>query len=248
MSENKLVQLLNQYEHEHVVLETGKTINIKSITTGQMKSILQYEGNDDPSIIDMVLDDIIMNCVSSPGFQIDDLTLQDRFEVLIGIRKITKGDTYTFNIKCPKCKTESIQGIDLTELELIGYPADINKKVVINHNLTISLDFIRRSHQKESVRYVDKIPNLTENQKTTEIATAMYAYGMVGFETKNGILSDISFEDKIEFLDSLDEKAYGIINDWYEKYNYGTKFKYTVKCKSCEFTKEEDIPLAGFFF
>jgi len=251
MSENKLVQLLNQYDHEHTILETKKVVKIKPITTGQMKAILQYEGDEDPSVVDRILDDIINGCVITEGFNVDDLTLQDRFDLLIGIRKVSKGSEYTFNIVCPMCGVESIQIVDLDKLEKTPYPDSIDRKIKINPNLTISLDYIRRGQQKQAVELANKIPNLTENQKMSEVATFMYAFGMIKFETKVGEIKDISIEDRKEFLDNLGASSYDPINGWYEKNNYGTKFKHEIVCKAggkCTFRKEEDIPITGFFF
>jgi hypothetical protein len=250
MSGNKLVELLNQYSDQHTILETGKQLGIKPITTGQMKAILKYEGEEDATLVDKILDDIVVGCVTTPDFNIDDLTLQDRFELLIGIRKVSKGSIYNFNIKCPKCGVESIQAINLDELEVIPFPKDIDRKIVINNNLFVYMDFIRRGHQKQSVDIVESMDGLTDNQKRSEIITFMYAFGMTKFETKVGEIKDITIENKKEFLDNLGAKYYDIINGWYEKYTYGTKFKYTAMCKAgtCGWKKEENIPITGFFF
>lgn len=246
---NKLVQLLNQYDHEHTIMETGKPVSIKPITTGQMKAILQYEGSDDPTVVDKILDDIINGCVTSEGFDVDKLTLQDRFELLIGIRKISKGNEFVFNIKCPKCGVESIQNVNLDELVVTPYPTTIDRKVQINKALTVSLDYVRRGHQKQAIELVDN-KSMTDNQRRSEIATYMYAFGMIKFETNVGEVKDISIQDKKDFLDQLPANAYTVINDWFEKNTYGTKFKYTISCKAgtCGYTKEEDIPITGFFF
>jgi hypothetical protein len=251
MSGNKLVQLLNQYDHEHTILETKKVIKIKPITTGQMKAILQYEGDEDPSVVDRILDDIINGCVITEGFSVDELTLQDRFELLIGIRKVSKGSEYNFNINCPMCGLESIQLVNLDSLEKVPYPEKVDRKIKINDNLSISLDYIRRGQQKQAVDIVSKMKNLTENQRMSEIATYMYAFGMIKFETKVSEIKDISIDDRKEFLDNLGADSYDPINGWYEKNNYGTKFKHKIVCKAgtkCNFSKEEDIPITGFFF
>jgi hypothetical protein len=251
MSENKLVQLLNQYDHEHIIMETKKVIKIKPITTGQMKAILQYEGSDDSSVVDRILDDIINGCVITEGFNVDDLTLQDRFDLLIGIRKVSKGSIYNFNIKCPLCGVESIQMVDLDKLDVIPFPENIDRKVKISPKLSIYFDFIRRGHQKQSMELVEKMKNITDTQKMSEMATCMYAFSMIKFETNVGEIKDISISDRMAFLDSLGEKAYEPVNGWHEKNNYGIKFKHKVTCKAgggCKFEKEEDIPITGFFF
>lgn len=249
MSGNKLVDLLNVYNHDHVILETGVPVVIKPITTGQMKGILQYEGNDDPSVIDDVLDGIINGCVVTEGFDVDSLTLQDRFELLIGIRKVSKGSMYTINTKCPKCKSDVIVGVNLDELEVIPFQQPSENSIRVGGgNLTLVLDHIRRGHQKESTDLVDKMGNLTDNQRRSEIATYMYAFGIKEVRTNQGEIKDISVDDKKGLLDELSASDYDKINDWYTKYNYGSVFKYTIRCGSCGYSKEEGIPLTGFFF
>lgn len=249
MSENKLVQLLNQYKHEHTIMETGKSLQIKPITTGMMKSVLQYEGVEEPNIIDSILDDIVNGCVVDTAFNIDDLTIQDRFELLIGIRKISKGDNYTFTIKCPQCGSESIQSVDLDTLELTPYKQIGDDKVVINDGLSLSFTHVRRGHQKEAFEIVKRMGKMTDLQMASETATYLYAFAIDGIYTKQGKLDDFSIEDKKEFLDNLEGDAYDGINKWFEDHNYGTKFKYSVVCKAgCGFNKEEDIPITGFFF
>jgi len=249
MSGNKLVDLLNTYNHEHTVLETGKVLTIKAITTGQMKSILQYEGNDDISVIDDVLDDIINGCVITEGFDVNELTLQDRFDLLIGIRKVSKGSSYTFTIKCPQCKSESIQGIDIDDLKVVPFSQTAERSVKVGTNLTLNLNYVRRKHQKEAVALANQMGDLTDTQRRSEVATFMYAFGLDDVRTNQGSVKDISIQDKKEFLDNLSATDYETINDWYKKNNYGTEFKYNVVCKSkCGFSKEEDVPLTGFFF
>ena len=103
MSENKLVSHLNIYNHIFTIPSSKKVVTYKPISTGQMKRLLIYENNKNPLIIEQVLDDLIIGCVITEGFDIDVLTLQDRFDLLIEIRKQSKGNDYTFNFKCPTC-------------------------------------------------------------------------------------------------------------------------------------------------
>ena len=248
MSGNKLVDLLNQYTHEHTIMETGKVIGIKPITTGQMKSILRYEGEENSSVVEKILDELINGCVTTEEFSLDNLTLQDRFDLLIAIRKATKGDLYSFNWKCTECGDTSIQAVNLNDLELKPFPTDIDNKVKVSERLTLNLDFIRRGDQKESEQLVENIKGLTDYQKVSETATYMYAFGIKDVESNVGKLEGISIQDKVDFLNQLGEKEYNLINDWYNKYNYGTEFKTTLKCRHCGHEEELALPLTGFFF
>lgn len=249
MSNNQLVDLLNQSREEHTIIETGQVVGIRPITTGLMKKILGYEGEENPDIVETILDEIILGCVDDESFNLDSLTLQDRFELLIHIRRITKGNTYTFNIICPKCGSESIQCVNIPDLEMKPYVGE-KDKVRIGDRIILTLDYVRRGAQKEAASLVNGMgKKLTETQRKSEIATYLYALSISDVGTKAGSLNNITVKDKYEFLDKLGEADYDSINDWYDKYNYGTIFKFSTKCSAgCGHTEEMDIPLTGFFF
>jgi len=233
---NQLIQFLNPYSKKVELPSIGKSVEIKPITTGQMKKILSYEDGNDPFIIEDILDDIITGCVVDEWFNVDDITIQDRFTLIVEIRKITKGNTYTFNIDCPKCRTELINNINLDELEFVPYPEKIDPVVKLTDALSVDMKYTTRGIQKEAIKLVNGIPNLTIEQLET-------------FYTPTGEITDVSIEDKKELLDNLSESIYDNINEWYKKFDYGVKFKYQPSCRFCGWKgEEEDIPLTGFFF
>jgi hypothetical protein len=107
---------VNMYEFETVLPGNGKTITFKPITTGQIKRLLLYETSNDAESIEKSLDNVITECVITPDFDIDDLYLQDRFYLLLDLRKATKGNTYSFQSKCTKCDSQTAQNINLNTL------------------------------------------------------------------------------------------------------------------------------------
>ena len=249
MSENSLIQFLNQYDTEVELPSIGQKVSIKPITTGQMKKVLSYENADDPFVIENILDDIIYGCITTEGFNVDNLSLQDRFDLLIQIRKITKGKDYIFNIKCPECGTELINNIDIDKLETIPYPKKIDHKIKLTDNLTAYLTFVTRGMQKQAIQIVNKNKKYNDDQKMAEIATYIYALSITKFDTPAGEMADVNINDTKELLDNLNETLYNSLNDWYNKYDYGIKFKYKPTCRFCSWEDgEQDIPLTGFFF
>lgn len=109
---------LNNFVFETVLPGSGKTIKFHPITTGQIKKLLLYEASDDPETIEGILDELISECVTTEDFDIGDLYLQDRFYLLVEIRRATKGSYYQFQTICSKCESQSQQNIDLGELPL----------------------------------------------------------------------------------------------------------------------------------
>jgi len=249
MSENSLIQFLNQYNTEVDLPSVGQKVTIKPITTGQMKKILSYEGSNDNFAIENILDDVINGCVTTADFKVDSLTLQDRFDLLINIRKITKGNDYTFTIKCPDCKTELINHVNIDELKSVPFPTKMNTKVELSENLSVHLSHVTRGIQKEAVRLVKKQKNLNDDQQIAEIGTYIYALAITKFDTPAGEISDASTENKKELLDNLSEKVFNNITKWYTDHDYGITFQYKPKCRFCEWEDEDkSLPLTGFFF
>jgi len=249
MSENALIQFLNQYDTEVELPSISQKVTIKPITTGQMKKILAYEGNDDSFAMEDILDEVIKGCVTTEDFNIDNITQQDRFDLLINIRKITKGNEYSFNIKCPECKTELINNININDLESVPFPQNIDTKVKISDNFNVHLSLITRGMQKNAIKLVKKQKNLNDDQRMAEIGTYVYALSITKFDTPAGEITDASVEDKKELLDNLSERDFGGITSWYTKNDYGITFTYKPECRFCGWDDEEkNIPLTGFFF
>jgi uncharacterized protein (UPF0179 family) len=108
---------INSYVFETDLPGSGMSVSFKPVTTGQIKKLLLYETTEDPMAIETALDDMINECVVKPdGFNTHDLYIQDRFYLLVEIRKATRGATYQFQTMCTSCDSQSQQNINLSSL------------------------------------------------------------------------------------------------------------------------------------
>ena len=107
---------LNTFVFDTVLPGSGKTIKFKPITTGQLKNMLLYQDVEDAGKIELALDQLITECVVSEDFDINDLYLQDRFFLLVEIRKCSKGNVYSFQAKCGSCDSQTMINITLNNL------------------------------------------------------------------------------------------------------------------------------------
>jgi hypothetical protein len=108
---------INSYVFETDLPGSGTSVSFKPVTTGQIKKLLLYETTEDPMAIETALDDMINECVVKPeGFNTQSLYLQDRFFLLVEIRKATRGATYQFQTVCTSCGSQSQQNINLSNL------------------------------------------------------------------------------------------------------------------------------------
>lgn len=241
--------VLNVYEFKCVLPGSGKEVNFKPITTKQMKKLLIYENETDPEIIEKALDELISSCVIDKDFNVSSLYEQDRFFLLLELRKKSKGETYKFQINCPKCKSQSIQVIDLTKLETKVFKQNDNL-IKINDRLGIKLQHITRKIKMQAYDIINGMQINNENKKNVEaslltIGLAIKSIIMDDIEYFEG---DISLENRLDIIEALTQEQYDLIQDWFKENDFGTILKYRVKCPFCTFNKEEDIPLDNFFF
>ncbi len=245
-----LVNYVNQYTFPFTIPSTGQKITFKPITTGQMKTVLVYE-DENATTVEKILDELIIGCVINEDFNLDEITLQDRFALLIQIRKKSKGTVYSFESKCIECKVQGPKGVELDKLESIPFNGDVEKTVILSDSMTIELDFILRRHQRMASEIVDKIKGLNNSQIMAQVSSYTYAYAIKKFITPDGEFTaesgEVNVANVVEMLDALDEQVYQKINDWFTDNDYGVVFKTEYMCTHCGHKEVIDIPVAYFF-
>jgi len=263
---------LNAYEFETVLPGSGESIKFRPITTGQIKKLLVYEGAEEPEIIEKALDEIIEGCVIKEGFSISDLYLQDRFFLLLELRKVTKGNLYQFQSVCPSCNSQSLQTVDLQKLPVKVLPrlkkekiSTKGKKVVleepeetktligwniikINNNISLRMCPITRGMQIMSTELMKaNFADAKPMEQAMNLSSIIFALSIQEVITPSGVEGDLSLDDKIYLLDNLTQKETEKIPDWFEKNNFGVDLKFDVLCPQCGTKVIRDIPLEDFF-
>ena len=243
-----LKNYVNQYDFPFTIPSTGVMVNFKPITTGQMKNLLVYE-DENMSTVEKILDDIIIGCVTTEEFDIDEITLQDRFDLLLEIRKKSKGNEYKFQVKCSECNLLAPKIVDLTTMNIVPFKKDAPKTIKLSEQLTIEVDYIRRKSQRLATELVERMGKMNDHQKMAEISQYTYAYSITKFITPDGEFTqeDVNVSDIIDLLNSLDEDSYKKINNWYVDNDYGTEFQAEYECSKCGKKEKIDIPIAYFF-
>lgn len=232
---------LNVYEFKEVLPGSNKPIRLKPFTAAQIKRLIAYNYTDPED----ALDELLQSSVVDENFNVMDLYLEDRFYLLIALRKRTKGAKYNFMITCPKCSSQSMQLLNLDELKTKKLSAKVNKIVTLDDNLSVELDFITRRVQKEASTTLDK--TLTDAGEMYDLMLRSHAMSVKKITTPEGEFSP-SVEESYNFIVNLPEALYEKIRDWYTKNEFGTKFKYTVDCPHCDYKEENDVPLDSFLF
>jgi hypothetical protein len=253
---------LNVYEFETTLPGSGETVKFKPITTGQMKKLLVYENETDPSMVEGAMDELINSSIVTEEFDVRNVLLQDRFFLLVEIRRKTKGDLYQFEIKCPECGSQSLQTVNLGEMELKEFPAEIDYNVELSENISIELQFVTRFEQMEAFAFVDSMKEeMTDIQKRVEAAMVLNAIAIKSITTPEGKDTEVPIEDKKYLLEEIPRPMYEKVTEWFDKNSFGYDFTFVIDCKhfkpsgkkgvpseKCGFKQETVIPLENFFF
>jgi len=241
-------EFLNVYEFDCTLPGSGKKIKFKPITTGQLKELLIYEDETDPMVIEEALDKLISSSVVTKDFDIRDLYLQDRFFLLLEIRKATKGEKYEFTQSCNKCGSQTLHSIDLNKLKTIKLKRKINSKIKINDNISIDLSIIKRKNQLEASEIIKSFDDISDSQRLTEMALLIHASTIESVTTPNGVEA-LDILDKKYILENIPTSIYEEIKEWHNKHDFGIEFTFNFECskKDCENKEDVNIPLDNFF-
>lgn len=242
MSLENIQKYLNCYEFSETLPGSGKKVKIKPFNTFQLKKLLSYGTGDDDS--EMALDDLIVGSVVDEGFNIDELYLEDRFFLLVAIRRRTKGNLYKFVYNCPKCSSQTMQSIDLSKLPTKKLGKH-DTTIKLDDNIAVELQILTRGVQKAAATKVDK--DLEYQQKMIDQALWSHALCIKKIVTPDGESAPTP-EDAYEFVNIIPEGLYEKIRDWFVNLNFGVEFKYKMKCDRCTATDEVEISLESFLF
>lgn len=237
--------LLDTYEFPYTLPGSGQELLIKPITTGQMKNILAYENENDPYIIEEALDKLISSCVVTADFDINQLYLQDRFSLMLEIRKVTKGDGYTFNWKCPKCAVENVENVSISRLNVKPFNREDNI-ITINERLKFEVDFPTRGDQKDAINRF-KGGKVGYRQKQIEVQMGTFANSVKKVHTPEGEFDEVPFDDKVYILDNITSEVFEKFTNWFKDHEFGVDFEQNLRCVGCAHEEKMDIPLSDFF-
>jgi hypothetical protein len=235
-----LQKYLNVYRFQTVLPGSSKKIILTPITTAQMKQLLSS-----PEDSDTTLDTLITSCVKEPvDFDINDLYLEDRFFLLVELRKKTKGNFYTFTSSCVKCNSDSIQNIDLSKMK-VKKMGKLNYIIKLDDNISVQMKYFTRGIQYAA----QQLASVHANEVHKVIESAIYKYALC---IEKIILPDKEIlpapDEAIEFMNIIPFDFYAKIRDWFDAVDFGLEFKFEYVCDVCKHKEIVEVPLESFLF
>lgn len=245
----KFYDFVNVYEFTCELPGSGEEVKFKPVNTAQLKRLLTYEKEQNIIVQEFALDELISSSVLTEGFNIDDLYLEDRFFLLMELRKKTKGEVLEFTLNCPKCKSQSLNRANLEDLPVEPINPNVNKMVELSNGIKIHLKHVKRGDQKNI--QPNMIPkNLSELQQQAEIQTLYHAISIEKIELPDGTeeSENLSLLDKKYLIDNIPTNEYEKIKDQLDEMAFGVDVSYKMKCIKCQYEHETVIPLENNFF
>ena len=249
-------QYLNLYNFQCELPGCGETIEFKPLTVAHLKKLQTLDPGkdaekkkDDPVFLSKVFDRIFEEVIVSE-IDLDEMYVNDRFALILEIRKKTSGEKYQWTLSCPKCKSQSTQIINFDDIEIKLPPKELEHKIKLTDQLSITVDYIKRSDEKEIHAYYEDIHKNDEDinvpQRQSDIASLMIAASIKTIITPEGEYEP-TLEDKIFFTENIPSILYAEISKWQSNNFFGPNFEINIKCPHCDFKASQEISSSDFF-
>jgi hypothetical protein len=229
---------------------SGRKAFIKPMKVRDKKDILKAIESKDEKLIQKNFDDIIEKYVTlEDGRSTDDLTVQERYQCLVAIRRAAAGDEAKLAHQCPKCehinKDIPFQ-MDSIVTKNYEEPKEGNSIEVAGGAIRLILGPIRREDEKklEKVIFDKKITLVSERQFIMMVG---YIHKVV--MSQNDMVADVpmKIEERIEFFENLRASDLDKITGFIKNADFGVKLPFSFKCEKCGHASEEEANVAVFF-
>lgn len=190
------------------------------------------------------LNELISRCIERVGVITDkgklsqvvlDMTVGDRLFAIFAIRRVTVGDMYTYEAKCPECSAVSRYTIDLGSLDIKTMPDPTKREFEVT-----------LPKSKKSVKFTpmtgrgeEQLSSLAKKKEDTlSMAIAMRVMEIDGEKPSLKSMKDLSSVDRM------------YLREQFEKVEGGVETSIELECPECsaEFKQDLDVGQAGFFF
>ena len=190
------------------------------------------------------LNELISSCVERIGQITDkgklsqvvlDMTVGDRLFAIFAIRRVTVGDHYTYEVKCPHCSNVNSVTLDLSELELKAMP-DPYKRL---YETTLPKSGKKVKFSPMTGRGEDQLASMSKRKEDMlSLSLLMRVSEVDGQRPKLSTVKDMSSMDR------------AFLRDEFEKVEGGVETSIDLDCPACyaEFKQDLDVSQAGFFF
>lgn len=219
------------------------SITLRRMTTKEEKIRIRNEGED------RIRRDLLQACIIEP-INADRLKIEDANYLLFQLRVLSLiDDTYKIVCRCPKCKTEFVHKINLSEVPITFFKSDDlslfeNVLPICGAQIKYKLPSIGDIIQMGDVikEYISNFPNIDKGELIFTLSSVLYIDKING----HSLLQE-ELEQYLDNLDILDtRKLKETIHKLDKLYGYQTELK--TLCPNCGIEVTHGLPITGELF
>lgn len=235
-----------EFKHNITLPGSGQGVDFKPTTTKTMKKLLAYGDVKDEAKIEEALDGLIYDSVLN-DVDLDSFYLQDRIYLLFEIRRQSKGSSYKFDYTCPKCESQSIQNINLSDFKVKKKPKKYKKEIKVTKNISIKIDYITRGEQKIVLEFINNQQYDQEVEKLADLALITYSAAIKAVINGKDVEENITFTDKVHLIENVPEHVFENIKKWFSDNDFGVDMTHIRRCPHCGHKEDVNVPLSALF-
>ncbi len=223
----------DRYSEEHTLpsdVWDGK-VTIMEMTTREESLLTKQKKMRDGTAIEK----IIQQCTAE-ALPLDDLLVQDRYFLMLQVRRITYGNDYTFRARCPQCGATFEWEVDLSKIESkpLAHSADhVYELTLPRSGRVIRWKHLRGRHEKTLLQARSSM----DDDALIPVALGLYCVGVDGNEQYPH-----DFFDKLGGMDSM------AFRDDINSNQCGPDLELEMECRQCDMDFTLEMPVSSSFF
>lgn len=234
-----LPKLNDTPKYQEIIPSQGKKIRFRPYLVKEEKVLMLASETGNSVEILNAIGDTVSACIAD-DIDFKKLTTFDVEYLFLKIRSKSVGETQNVSIKCSECEHGNDYTIDLRKVE-IDVPK-VNDKIQLTDAISLKMkwpSFIEMSNE----------PKLQNVKSKTEFAFkyVTMCIDSIMTEDQNISVSDVSQEELDEFIESMNNEQYKMLESYFEsmpKLVYNVEFE----CANCNHTNKYDLSDIKDFF
>jgi hypothetical protein len=236
---------------EKLCYHTDITAYFSALKIKDKKELLKSIESKDEEAINRNFDRIIEKYVKfDPDISTDDLTVQERYQILTYMRRAAAGDSVKIAHQCPECeKINSDIEYDLNNMEVTYFDKDneLETSIKVSKKISVHLGPMTRKDEREVETLIKKrkVKSVTERQ----IISLIGIIKKVEIEEED-IVGEVKLtpSEKLEFFEELNQSIIDDMIEYMKKIENGVKLPFSFNCEFCDYANEEEEASVAAFF
>jgi len=152
------------------------------------------------------------------GIKPEDLTIGDRFYIVVWLAINCYSSMYPIETVCTDCFRTIKVDIDLGKLDKVELPADFKEPypLQLTDGRTLNLRLFR---VRDQIQYLDYVKLKDKDD--------------LNYKLSQSIVDDQDMLARIQMLDEMSTKDLGLIRAFHDKFHHGVKLETEYKCPKC---------------